>query len=35
MKIGHDIELDRQRGLTITDNGIVVIAKGDGLEHMG
>ena len=28
-------ELDRPRGLTITDDGIVVIAKGDGLEHMG
>jgi glucose-1-phosphate adenylyltransferase len=35
MKIGHDLELDRRRGLTITENGIVVIAKGDGLEHMG
>ncbi len=34
MKIGYDLDLDRQRGLTITDNGIVVIAKGDGLEHM-
>ena len=22
------------RGLTVTENGIVVIAKGDGLEHM-
>ena len=35
MKIGHDLDLDRHRGLTVTDNGIVVIAKGDGLEHMG
>ena len=34
MKIGYDLELDRRRGLTVTDNGIVVIAKGDGLEHM-
>jgi glucose-1-phosphate adenylyltransferase len=35
MHIGYDLELDRQRGLSVTDNGIVVIAKGDGLEHMG
>ena len=34
MEIGYDLELDRRRGLTISDNGIVVIAKGDGLEHM-
>ena len=34
MKIGYDPDFDRHRGLTITDNGIVVIAKGDGLEHM-
>jgi glucose-1-phosphate adenylyltransferase len=34
MEIGFDLERDRQRGLTVTDNGIVVIAKGDGLEHM-
>ena len=30
----YDLEFDRHRGLSITDNGIVVIAKGDGLEHM-
>jgi glucose-1-phosphate adenylyltransferase len=35
MQIGYDLGLDRRRGLTVTDNGIVVIAKGDGLEHMG
>jgi len=35
MKIGFDEALDRRRGLTLTENGIVVIAKGDGLEHMG
>ena len=35
MTIGYDLELDRRRGLTISDGGIVVIAKGDGLEHMG
>jgi glucose-1-phosphate adenylyltransferase len=35
MEIGYDLELDRRRGLTVTENGIVVIAKGDGLEYMG
>ncbi|HEX5106588.1 MAG TPA: sugar phosphate nucleotidyltransferase, partial [Pirellulaceae bacterium] len=35
MQIGFDLGLDRKRGLTISDGGIVVIAKGDGLEHMG
>ena len=35
MKIGSDLDLDRRRGLSVTENGIVVIAKGDGLEHMG
>jgi len=35
MKIGYDLNLDRRRGLTVTENGVVVIAKGDGLEHMG
>lgn len=35
LEIGHDLELDRRRGLTVSDRGVVVIAKGDGLEHMG
>jgi glucose-1-phosphate adenylyltransferase len=35
MQIGYDLEFDRRRGLTVTENGIVIIAKGDGLEHMG
>jgi len=35
MQIGYDLEFDSQRGLMVTDNGVVVIAKGDGLEHMG
>jgi glucose-1-phosphate adenylyltransferase len=35
MHIGYDLEQDRRRGLHVTDNGIVIIAKGDGLEHMG
>ena len=34
VEIGYDLELDRRRGFTISDNGIVVIAKDDGLEHM-
>jgi len=34
VEIGYDLELDRQRGFTITDNGVVVIAKAAGVEHM-
>ncbi len=34
MEIGYDLERDRRRGLTVSEGGIVVIAKGDGLEHM-
>src|SRR3954466_15008229 len=33
MKIGYDLEAHRRANLTVTENGIVVIAKGDGLEH--
>jgi glucose-1-phosphate adenylyltransferase len=29
MQIGYDLELDRQRGFTITESGLVVIAKSD------
>jgi len=32
---GYPEDLLAEDGLTVTDNGIVVIAKGDGLEHMG
>jgi glucose-1-phosphate adenylyltransferase len=28
-KIGVDVEHDRQRGFTISENGVVVIGKGD------
>ena len=28
-RIGHDLRADKQRGLTVTDSGIVVIGKGD------
>jgi glucose-1-phosphate adenylyltransferase len=34
VEIGYDQELDRRRGFTISEGGIVVIAKDDGLEHM-
>ncbi len=30
--IGYDLELDRRRGFTVTDNGVVVIAKGERPE---
>ena len=33
-EIGYDLELDRQRGFHITPSGIVVIAKGSGVEHL-
>lgn len=32
MRVGYDLELDRQRGFTISDNGIVVIARGERIE---
>ncbi len=34
VRIGFDLEEDRARGCTISDNGIVVIAKADGIEHV-
>jgi glucose-1-phosphate adenylyltransferase len=34
VEIGFDVERDRQRGFTITERGIVVIAKADGVEQM-
>ena len=33
VSIGYDIEQDRQRGFTVTENGIVCIAKAEGAEH--
>jgi glucose-1-phosphate adenylyltransferase len=27
-KIGHDLEQDKARGFTVTENGIVVVPKG-------
>jgi glucose-1-phosphate adenylyltransferase len=35
MEIGHDPQHDRQRGLVVTESGIVVIAKGDAVERIG
>lgn len=29
VEVGYDLELDRRRGFTVTDSGIVVIAKGE------
>jgi len=34
VEIGQDPEADRARGLTLTDGGIVVIAKSDDVEHL-
>lgn len=31
--IGYDLEQDRRRGFTVTENGIVCIAKAEGAEH--
>lgn len=31
--VGYDHDLDRQRGFTVTENGVTVIAKTDGVEH--
>ena len=34
VEIGYDLELDKRRGMTISEGGIVVLAKSDGIEHM-
>jgi glucose-1-phosphate adenylyltransferase len=31
-EVGYDHELDRRRGFTVTDSGVTVIAKTDGIE---
>ena len=31
--VGYDHDLDRQRGFTVTESGVTVIAKTDGVEH--
>ena len=33
IEIGYDHDHDRARGCAVTDNGLVVIAKADGVEH--
>jgi glucose-1-phosphate adenylyltransferase len=33
-EIGYDHDLDRSRGFAVTENGITVIAKTDGMEHV-
>ncbi len=33
IEIGYDADLDRQRGFTITESGVTVIAKTDRVEH--
>lgn len=33
IEIGYDVEQDRARGFTISEGGVVVIAKADGVEH--
>jgi len=33
IEIGYDHEVDRARGFAISDSGITVIAKADGVEH--
>jgi glucose-1-phosphate adenylyltransferase len=34
VRIGYDLDQDRRRGFTVSDKGIVVIAKSDGVEHL-
>jgi glucose-1-phosphate adenylyltransferase len=33
-EIGYDLDFDRRRGLTVSEGGVVVLAKSDGIEHM-
>ncbi len=33
IEIGYDHDHDRARGFTVSENGVVVIAKADGVEH--
>jgi glucose-1-phosphate adenylyltransferase len=33
IEIGYNLDQDRARGFTVSDSGIVVIAKADGVEH--
>jgi glucose-1-phosphate adenylyltransferase len=33
-EVGYDHDQDRRRGFTVTENGVTVIAKTDGVEHL-
>ncbi|MDP6443535.1 MAG: glucose-1-phosphate adenylyltransferase [Pirellulaceae bacterium] len=33
-EVGYDLELDRSRGFTVSEGGVVVIAKTDGVEQV-
>ena len=33
VEVGYDLELDRSRGFTVTENGVTIIAQSDGAEH--
>ena len=33
VEIGYDHEHDRARGFTVSEGGVIVIAKADGIEH--
>jgi glucose-1-phosphate adenylyltransferase len=35
VEIGYDSALDRQRGFTVSESGVVVVAKDAGLERLG
>ncbi len=35
VRIGYDLDEDRARGFAVSEGGVVVIAKADGVEHMG
>jgi glucose-1-phosphate adenylyltransferase len=34
-EIGYDHAADRRRGFTVSEGGVVVIAKADGIEPLG
>jgi glucose-1-phosphate adenylyltransferase len=34
-EVGYDHAVDRKRGFTVTESGVTIIAKTDGLEHFG
>jgi len=33
VEVGYDLDLDRKRGFAVSDQGIVIIAKSDGVEY--